>query len=67
LKRLGYGIDRLPEESLRGYRIIYVKKPYTDRRLERFFPSLDYPELYFVKANPDLCNTRTGSLFRLCW
>ncbi len=54
LKRLGYGIDRLPEESLRGYRIIYVKKPYTDRRLERFFSSLDYPELYFVKANPDL-------------
>jgi hypothetical protein len=54
LKRLQYGIDRLPEESLRGYRIIYVKKPYTDRRLERFFSSLDYPELYFVKANPDL-------------
>ena len=49
LKRLGYGIDRLPEESLRGYRIIYVKKPYTDRRLERFFSSLDYPELYFVR------------------
>ena len=54
LKRLGYGIDRLPEEPLRGYKIIYVKKPYTDRRLERFFSSLDYPELYFVKANPDL-------------
>jgi len=54
LKRLQYGIDRLPEEPLRGYRIIYVKKPYTDRRLERFFSSLDYPELYFVKANPDL-------------
>ena len=54
LKRLQYGIDRLPEEPLRGYKIIYVKKPYTDRRLERFFSSLDYPELYFVKANPDL-------------
>ena len=54
LKRLEYGIDRLPEEPLRGYKIIYVKKPYTDRRLERFFSSLDYPELYFVKANPDL-------------
>jgi len=54
LKRLQFGIDRLPEEPLRGYRIIYVKKPYTDKRLERFFSSLDYPELYFVKANPDL-------------
>jgi len=38
LKRLQYGIDRLPEEPLRGYKIIYVKKPYTDRRLERSFP-----------------------------
>ena len=54
LKRLEYGIDRLPEESLRGYRIIYVGRPYSDKRLERFFASLDYPELYFVKANPDL-------------
>jgi len=54
LKRLQYGIDRLPEEPLRGYRIIYVKKPYSDRRLEKFFSSLDYPELYFVKGNPDL-------------
>ena len=54
LKRLKHGIDRLPGEETRGYRIIYVSKQYTDKRLERFFASLEYPELYFVKANPDL-------------
>ena len=54
LKRLEMGIDAIPEDQRSGYAILYVDREYHDEKLDAFFASLNYPEIYFVQGYPDL-------------